>query len=200
MQKLIRKYILFFLGLSTLEILGAAALFLFHTFNYKNITEISIITLCGIILFDAFILIFAFSRVMKEKQKNEISTIEIVGEGIQEVYNFGQMGIMIVDDNDSVIWANEWFKNTKDKIIDKNIFEWNHDLIALQDKSVDDIQIEIDNRVYKVKLVRDANLFIFKEITQLATIEKYALDHAPVIGLITIDDYQDNISLNNKNK
>lgn len=200
MQKLIRKYILFFLGLSTLEILGAAALFLFHTFNYKNITEISIITLCGIILFDAFILIFTFSRVMKEKQKNEISIIEIVGEGIQEVYNFGQMGIMIVDDNDSVIWANEWFKNAKDKIIDKNIYEWNHDLIALQDKAVDDIQIEIDNRVYKVKLVRDANLFIFKEITQLATIEKYALDHAPVIGLITIDDYQDNVSLDNEGK
>ncbi len=200
MQKLIKKYILLFLFLSSIEILGAAVLFLLHTFNYKHMAEVAIIVLVGVILLDALALIFALSRVMKAKQKNDVSTVEIVGEGIQEVYNFGQMGIMIVDDNDCVIWANEWFTNSRDKIIDQNIYQWNPDLIPLQDKSSDPIKIEIDNRVYSVKHIKDANLFIYKEITQLSTIEKYSLDHAPVIGLIKIDDYQDNASLDNESK
>ncbi len=200
MQKLIKKYILLFLLLSSIEILGAAVLFLLHTFNYKHMAEVSIIVLVGVILLDALALIFALSRVMKAKQKNDVSTVEIVGEGIQEVYNFGQMGIMIVDDNDCIIWANEWFTNSRDKIIDQNIYQWNPDLIPLQDKSSDPIKIEIDNRVYSVKHIKDANLFIYKEITQLSTIEKYSLDHAPVIGLIKIDDYQDNASLDNESK
>lgn len=200
MQKLIKKYILLFLLLSSLEILGAAVLFLLHTFSYDHMVEISIIVLCGVILLDAILLIFALSRVMKAKQKNDVSTVEIVGEGIQEVYNFGQMGIMVVDDNDCVIWTNEWFNKSKDKIIDQNIYQWKSDLIPLQDKNKESIKIEIDNRVYSVKHIKDANLFIFKEITQLATMEKYAADHAPVVGLITIDDYQDNASLDNEGK
>lgn len=200
MQKLIKKYILLFLLLSSIEILGAAILFLLHTFNYKHMAEVSIIVLVGVILLDALALIFALSRVMKAKQKNDVSTVEIVGEGIQEVYNFGQMGIMVVDDNDCIIWANEWFNNSRDKIIDQNIYQWNPDLIPLQDKNAEPIKIEIDNRVYSVKHIKDANLFIYKEITQLSTIEKYSADHAPVVGLIKIDDYQDNVSLDNEGK
>jgi c-di-AMP phosphodiesterase-like protein len=52
-------------------------------------------------------------------------------------------------------------------------------------------KIVVNSRTYQVKLLSEAGLWIFKDITDYESIYNYSKDQAPVVGILTIDNYDD---------
>lgn len=202
MQKMIKKYMLIAVVIFFLELISIVGLVfvskIFPDFTYTE--DILVISICAVVVADLLYISIALSNVSNARKKNDITAVEIVGEGVEEIYNFGQLGVIIVDDYNNVIWTNDWFDDIQSKLIDQNIYSWKRELVALQDKKVKTINVDIDNRVYEVKFLKEANLFIFKDVTEYEAITHFQKEHAPVVGVISIDNYQDVMSIIDESK
>ena len=127
------------------------------------------------------------------RQKTDLRAAEVIGSDVQEAYNFAMIGLAVTDDKNIVLWTNDLFKSRHIEIMDMDIIAWQPDLATLRDLANGDqtAKIVINSRTYSVKLLQDAGLWIFKDITDYESIYNYSKDQAPVIGILAIDNYDD---------
>ncbi len=128
------------------------------------------------------------------RQKTDLKAAEVIGSDVQEAYNFAMIGLAITDDNNIVLWTNDLFKSRHIEIMDMDIISWQPDLAPLRDssKGVDQVvKIALNSSVYQVKLLPEAGLWIFKDVTDYEQLFKNYNEQAPVIGILAIDNYDD---------
>lgn len=173
-QNLKRTKIVVFI-LMLLEILAIAAFGVFYYnnfFNFQNLVSISTIyisiaAVLGIDIVFLWVEVIVFSHI---RHNADLKAADLVGADIQEAYNFGMIGLVIVDENNVVLWVNELFKERQIDILDVNILEWQpalQDLIGAPPTAV--AKVELNTRNYDVKYLADAGLFIFKDVTEYET-------------------------------
>ena len=197
MQKLIHKEFIAIIILFLLETIACGVLFFLVDGNYitEYIVDILIGSLFVVILLDLMIMMFSLNRISNAKFKTDISSLKVVGHDLQAAYDFGKIGLIITDENNDVVWTNTFFSDIQSKLIDRNIFEWEPHLKELNDTSLDEMKIEINNRNYAVKYLSKARLYIFRDITTNEELIRYSVDHAPAVGIIVIDNYQDMVNI-----
>lgn len=195
MQRLIKRYMLIAFWIFFFQLALVVSLFILYLIDSRDLIIKTLVgTLSGSLFIDLIYFWIAFSKVSKTRLKNDISAVDVIGDDIQEVYNFAQIGLVLIDDKDNVIWVNEWFVDEQMDIVDKNIYSWKEELLKFKD-GASYVTIEQNNRTYEVRFLQDANLFIFKDITDFNAITLFSKAHAPVIGVISIDNYQDIVAL-----
>ncbi|MCF0108133.1 MAG: hypothetical protein HUJ59_03955, partial [Bacilli bacterium] len=90
---------------------------------------------CTLVFLDIlFIWVFTI-RVSSLKQKTDLHAAEVIGSDVQEAYNFAMIGLAVTNDDDTILWTNDLFKDRHIDIIDTNILEWKPDLLTLKNSS-----------------------------------------------------------------
>ena len=133
-------------------------------------------------------------RIGSIRQKSNLDASSVIGSDVQEAYNFGQIGLVVTDENDIVMWANSLFRERAIDIIDQQIFEWQPALknfLGVNVPSNMEVKIEVNGRFYNVKYISDAHLFLFRDSTDYESIFTYSREQALVIGIIMLDNYSD---------
>lgn len=130
------------------------------------------------------------------RHKTDLHAAEVIGSDVQEAYNFAMIGLAVTDADNNVLWTNDLFKTRHIDIIDTNILEWQPSLAVLKDINSNisgdkDCKININSRTYNVKLLMEAGLWIFKDITDYEESFNYSKEQAPVLGVLMIDNYSD---------
>ncbi len=181
-----------------IELLIAAAAITLYFFNWpRGMQEwlsprVWAIASGSVIVIDGLFLWFSEARISAIRQKNDLDAASILGSDVQEAYNFGQIGLVVVDDNDSVAWASPLFKDRHIDLLDLNILEWEPRLADLKTAPTDiSVKVEVNGRNYEVKYLSDARLYIFKDCTDYESIFSYSKEQAVVIGIILLDNYSD---------
>lgn len=175
-----------------LLIVGFVLLSYFDWFNFNELMEplywltvVSILFLINVIL---TIVVISVSN--NARLKSDLSVADLIGSDIQESYNFGQLGLAVVDEENTIVWTNSIFSSRGLNIIGQNILEWHPELRSLVEAGNDStITLEIGNNTYSIKYLSEAKLYIFKDITEFTNLSSYERSHAMVIGLINIDNY-----------
>ena len=180
-----------------IELIGIAFIgvaFYLNLFNLKEIINqlYLYIGLGSAVIIDIIYvwgIIFYFSKI---RQKTDLRAADLIGSDIEEAYNFGMLGLAVVDENNIVLWTNTLFKERAIEILDENILEWQPQLKELVDGNNKTIcKISFNNRNYDVKLLKEAGLYIFKDTTDYVTISEYSKRQAVVVGQIIIDNFSD---------
>ena len=144
------------------------------------------------IVLNLLILWISQLSVARIRQKNDVEAASVIGGDIQEAYKFGQIGLVVTDENDVVMWTNAIFKERGLDLLDMNILEWQPDLKDLKTApSSSQIKIEANARAYSVKYLSDAHLYIFRDCTDYESLFNYSKEQAPVIGILMMDNYSD---------
>lgn len=200
MNKTLRKIRISTFILSIVELLTVIVLTVFYTlniFNFKSILNenvlIALVTFWSIV--NLFFIIITISSVHRIRHKSDLQAAEILGPDIQEAYEFGMIGMAVVDEKQIVLWTNELLNDRKINIIDKNITVWQPKLEVLIRLQEETVNITINSRVYEVKFLADAHLYLFKDVTAYENLYEYNKSQAPVIGKIFIDNYSDSIEM-----
>lgn len=197
MKRRLRKTKIVGITVGLLELLGVVFLGLAYYFNLFNFREIITPVITFISLGTAVILdivyvwgvLFYFTKI---RQKTDLRAADLIGSDIEEAYNFGMLGLAVVDENDVVLWTNTLFKERAIEILDENILEWKPELKELvEGSSKTVIKIQVNDRNYDVKLLKEAGLYIFKDTTDFETLTNYSKRQAVVIGQIIIDNFSD---------
>ena len=189
------KFIGIIIGLLELAgVIFAGLAFYFNWFSIKdNISPLLLYIIFGSALIIDIVyvwgVIFYFSKI---RQKTDLRAADLIGSDIEEAYNFGMLGLAVVDENNTVLWTNTLFKERAIEILDENILEWQPDLKELvEGNSKTVVKIQFNSRNYDVKLLKEAGLYIFKDTTDFETISDYSKRQAVVIGQIIIDNFSD---------
>ena len=197
MTKELRKMKIRALFIVALELISAAALAVFYFYDFFNFRDIYIIeylfaTLSGFVVINVLFIWVMLVRLSKIRKKSDLKAAELIGNDVQEAYKFGMIGLVVVDENDIVLWTNDLFQERQIDLLDINILEWQPNLRELHDASPDVVvKIEVNSRNYDVKYLSDAGLYIFKDMTEYESIFEYSREQAPVLGIIMLDIYSD---------
>lgn len=155
---------------------------------YSAIGALALITI-------SYTCIFVFVQFFSSRKahKNEITGVEILGRDLQETYNFGQIGMCVTDDKDIVIWSSEFLQEKGIDIVDTNIFDFNDKLAELKNSNDDNLLVKITfkSHTYEVKYIKDAHIFMFRDITKEDVVYQINRNQSPVVGFAIIDNYSD---------
>ena len=148
----------------------------------------------GVAVFDVMFLWLSELRLSSIRQKSDLDASSIIGSDVQEAYNFGEIGLVITDDDFCVMWVSPLLKERHLDILDVNILEWREELQEVADiDSMTDktVQIEANSLIYKVKYLPSAHLFIFRDVSDYEGVNKINIEHGLVLGVVMIDNYED---------
>ena len=165
----------------------------FFSFKSQVIPEYIALTMIIIIVVNCLFVWIVILILSTLRQKTDLRAAEVIGSDVQEAYNFAMIGLAVTDDKNIVLWTNDLFKSRHIEIMDMDIIAWQPELATLRDIANGDqtAKIVINSRTYSVKLLHDAGLWIFKDITDYESIYNYSKDQAPVVGILAIDNYDD---------
>ena len=202
MKKTFKKFRNFIAILLTVELLLTAAFCVFYfvpLFDFNKIftTPVIVVVMAVLLVIDLLAIWCFYVKFNKMRTTSDLKAAELIGGDVQEAYNFGQIGLVVVDENNTVLWTNEVFKDRGFDIIDQNIYEWQPRLKELDTAKLDaTVQIEISSRNYDIKFLSDAGLYIFKDSTEYEQLFSYNRDQSTVVGIIMIDNYSDVSGIN----
>ena len=198
MGKTIRIIKLFSFVIILLQVvLGVAfsVLYFNNIFDFANLVQPFAIALAMVIVIvvDCLFIWIVILILSSLRQKTDLRAAEVIGSDVQEAYNFAMIGLAITDDKNTVLWTNDLFKARHIEIMDMDIISWQPELAALRDVNNGDqpVKIVVNSRTYSVKLLAEAGLWIFKDITDFEQIFNYSKEQAPVVGILAIDNYDD---------
>ena len=180
------------------EIIGLALFTIFYFNDFEHAKEVCrpeyiIVGAVIVVVINVMMLWIGTIRVASYRHRTDLKAAEVIGSDVQEAYNFAMIGLVVTDENDIVIWDNSLFKERHIDIIDSNIFDWQKDLRVLKEKASSDevVKTIINNRNFEVKFLSDAGLWIFKDTTDYESIYAYSKQQAPVVGVLSIDNYDE---------
>ena len=181
-----------------LEILAGSVFSVFYFNDFfnmqKHFTPFAIALASVVVLVLNCLFVWIVILVLSSlRQKTDLRAAEVIGGDIQEAYNFAMIGLAITDDKNVVLWTNDLFKSRHIEIMDMDIIAWQPELSALREVNSSDqpVKIVVNSRTYAVKLLPEAGLWIFKDVTDYEQIFNYSKEQAPVVGILAIDNYDD---------
>lgn len=189
--------------LAILEILLLLFVNLAYAINIFNIgdffTPLIVFIFSGsLVLVNVIAFVLITLSIGSIRKKNTFELVSVLGGDVKEAYNFGMLGLVVVDEHFNVTWASELFKERRLNIIDQNILTWRSELQrlvelseAIADNIDDTIKIEIELRTYEVKYLTKGGIFLFKDVTEFESIFNDNQKNAPVLGMVMIDNFVD---------
>lgn len=157
----------------------------------------SICSLVGLTVLFFFITLLFCYKLDKYRHKTSLKAANIVGNDIGAAYDFGEIGIIVCDQNGTILWINDFLINRGLAIVDYPIKAFSLELAEFftsQKNSYDSsksITFKNGKRFYDAKFIPDANLFILKDVTKYESLVIDRDNHMTVIGYLNIDNYSD---------
>lgn len=208
MEKEIKKIVISSVILAIIEIVIVA---LFAIFYFNDIFEIKtylisgefgfyLILLSVIVLANIIVVAIFINRIRIIRKNSDLKAANLLGGDVCEAYEFGMLGLVVVDTTDyTVLWFNSFLRERHFSIMDKCIIEWQPVLNNLVTGNGDElVNLEIDGKNYEIKFLPDAGLFIFKDTSDYEDLRMHYSKEAAVLGIVKIDNYsEDNTMLSN---
>ena len=199
MKEYLKKSKYFVLVVSILEITTVFLMFLFYYLNVSDFQSyISVeglfYVLIAFVAFDILTFLYLLFRFLKIRYKNNISTESLFGKNVQSAIEYADLMIAVVNDSKDVIWINERFNQLDKTILDQKITDIYPELKGLDDSESQQnkvITVVIKDRVFSARFIKNANVYLFKDITDYTTLLNISREQALVLGIIMIDNYND---------
>lgn len=176
----------------------------FDIAGFADIKDISYYLILGLGVFlvcDTLFFLLALADLTKSRQKADMSAASLLGNDIQSAYNVIGVGIIIIDENNHVIWTNQLFENAHHRnFIDDDVYDIFPQLKSVPaDKHENICLVDIDESRYNVKYFSQSRMFVFQDVTNYVNLKNLYDREAMALGLIVIDNYQESSSDSDEN-
>jgi len=140
------------------------------------------------------LLIYIFLVVELDKRKRTVDINRVLGTEAKEALEYAKVGIIIYDDNHIATWASDFFENREIKIIGEKITKIFPEMGVLF--SGDNHRVVIineDGTKYECIKEESSQVVFVKDITEMYDLKKAYQDEKIVLGLISLDNYEETI-------
>ncbi|MCF0261273.1 MAG: diguanylate cyclase, partial [Erysipelotrichaceae bacterium] len=149
-----------------------------------------------ILMFTA--LFISMWRTMEAKgYQTEMEISRVLGKDAKEAMAFGGVGILTYNDEYVVTWQSDYFKHHGIKLMNKKVTSWMESIRELFEDDVDMVTGTVGDQVYEVMKKEGAQILFVKNITEITRLKQQLNAQDIVIGLMTLDNYNEYQSYEN---
>jgi cyclic-di-AMP phosphodiesterase len=190
----LRATTLIILLLEVILIAGAIVMYYYDIFNIQSIFTFPVMMglLSILLVFNIIFMLSFVALILDNRRKKDLRTADLLGSDIPEAYRYTGLGIILLDQDDQVIWVNEVVQDLDPSLVETDIHEWKKELIPLIQNLKTITQITLGGRVFEVKFLTTSRMFILKDITAYEDLLRIYHSQSPVIGYVVLDNYEEN--------
>lgn len=144
-----------------------------------------------ITIIEGLIVYYVIYFCKKEMENYSHGVENYLGNSYREIFGFGQIGIVMYDENYVVTFMSELFNDSNIDRVGKKILSWLPEVDELISGKSETAKIMLDNRLYEVKRKDDDAVLLFRDITAEEYFETCYKDEQLVIGLFNLDNYEE---------
>lgn len=179
----IRNFIIFLLLGEFILIISVSAL---STSNF-------LLALSLYVLIKNGIMIAAIYFICRQFDQEQIDISVALGDDVGNACVFGGIGLIMYDESRNIMWSSELFKELGMDLIGQKLLEWQPSLeILFEEESVE--VIEVANKRFEVFNHVSSRVLYLKDITEYYDVSMNYRNQRPVLGYLTIDNYDDTIA------
>ena len=172
-----------------LAILLASELVILGLLLVLGIDILFVIMMFLVILFNVVLVSWTIIRYDREKKSNDEYISRVLEMDATDAFAFGQVGIIVYDENLVVKWHNEFLAERGLDIIGKKISTWHPKINELFVGDVDEVVIEHNGFWYEITQKEDSTTLFVKDISNYETVKTLYDRTRTVLGLIQLDNY-----------
>jgi len=188
------KILLMFL-LEALIVVGAliAIISLYHI---EFVEKYSLFILLLYLIIANFFNIFAITKLLSKTEKylnrTDITISSIFGNEVSPVFEFGDLVILVYNENDEIIWVSQTTLLKKDDILGQKVYDLisDFDVLTTQEK-VKSNYTEIGGKTFEIEINTGLKVVYLKDVSTKVMQDIKVEQERPFIGNIVIDNYQD---------
>lgn len=173
--------------------LYAFVLYSEYILDYKIDFTIEIVL--GYVVFLFFIEILStmsvFNKFDIQIRKNHQNINFLLGADIAEGYRFSQLGMLHYDTDQTILWTSELFEERHIQILGQNLLDWQPVIGELinSDDEKKEIIITIQQRKYSAICLKELQIILFKDVSDIQSLMQTREEQAPLIATIVIDNF-----------
>jgi len=186
----IKSWIAFIIGFSAVIVLILLEILVKEPLDnlYFIIATIGLAAMC---LYSLGFAYFQSYQIVNLRYLSSLKAIDIVGNDIAIAYDFGEIGLIVVDDSGTILWMNDLLINRGINFVDYKIFEVAPELADMFAGKKEIGSFRLEKKYYSAKFIKEARLFVLKDTTNYESLIDYNKRHATVIGYLNLDNYSD---------
>ncbi len=140
------------------------------------------------------LMIYIFLIMELDKRKRTVDINRVLGTEAKEALEYGMVGIIIYDDNFVVSWASDFFENRQINIIGEKITKIFPEMGVLFSGNKHRVVItNEDGTKYECVKEESSQVVFVKDITEIYNLKKAYQNEKIVLGLISLDNYEETI-------
>ncbi|MGI6509905.1 MAG: DHH family phosphoesterase [Erysipelotrichaceae bacterium] len=140
------------------------------------------------------LMIYIFLLMELDKRKRTVDINRVLGTEAKEALEYGMVGIIIYDDSYAVSWASDFFENRQINIIGEKITKVFPQMGVLFSGNKHRVVItNEDGTKYECVKEESSQVVFVKDITEMYDIKKAYQNEKIVLGLISLDNYEETI-------
>ncbi|MEG1739044.1 MAG: DHH family phosphoesterase [Bacilli bacterium] len=183
--------------LQVILILTLYLMYFYNSFDVQNLITVPFIFIFAAVFVtvDAIIMLLSVFIIERSRYKQDILTTDLFGSNIQESLDFTQLGIIVVDENQIILWENRLIESHCHELLDTNILDAFPKLRDLYGSNTSNsVIVTINDKFFNVTYMAQAGVYLFKDTTEYENLFKYSKNQAIVLGIIVIDNFNEIIS------
>ena len=168
----------------------------YKSFNFQDIFNVYIIIICAVsvTLLDAIFMLIGLLVIRSTRFHQEMKVKDLFSTNIEDALNFAQIGMIVTDENQNILWENHMMETIIPKSLDSNIldiFPKLRELYGKSESSSESVTLSIGDKFFSTTYMANAGLYLFKDTTDYENIFKYSKNQAIVLGIIMIDNFNE---------
>ncbi len=194
--KKIKVTTLTYLLIETLLVFAVIVLKLFYYEQYLFIDNINFVYFffLALIGFNIYYITSTIRSIEVIAQRNYQDIKSVLGADISEGLLFGQVGLIMYDSNKEIIWTSELFDDRNIKCLGKDVIVLFPELKSFfteGPKVPTELRCNYNNRIYNVLHMRELNVLVFKDVSELEDLYELRKNEFPVFLTLSIDNLTD---------
>ena len=195
MKKLLRRLRVSTLLILLVEVFAVGGVILAYYFDFLSIRSLFsmtvIVGLSALIMVLNIIFMLTFLALMlRQRETVDLQVSELLGSDIPEAYRYAGLGMIVVDDHQTIIWMNEVIQDLNIPLYEEPILAWQPSLQTLLDNTQEEIELVLGELTYSVKYLAQSKMYLFKDISDYAALMKLYRKEAQVLGVLVLDNYE----------
>ena len=154
-----------------------------------GVNLIVIFMMSCVILLNVFLVVWIMIRYDRENKNRNLDLTRILGNDANDALLFGEVGILVYDENMIVTWINDFLEERNIDLIGKKLSSWNSDLNKLFVDNIDNVMIHDKEHVYDVSRKENSTVIYVKDVTLYENMKSTYQSRKTVLGLIQLDNY-----------
>ncbi|MBQ3993299.1 MAG: hypothetical protein II638_00430, partial [Erysipelotrichaceae bacterium] len=162
------------------------ALLVLGLFFGQNVLLPAVITAVFILLLA--MVFYSLDLIKNETNKQIENQLELA---YKEVLSHGDIGIIVYDENYEINFMSDFFLKRNMNHLGEKVLNWLPELQDMLKNEANNQIIIINDEKFSVRKINNAFVLTFKNITKEYDLNKKLEDDAPVVGLLSYDNYDE---------